>query len=77
MRPLRKTGRIMVMSNRCPVPNQGSLVTMMSPGFSVSAGKRFSMCRAVTGALPMKAGMPNVPCAMELHSASSTTHDRS
>ena len=59
------------------MPSQGSLVKMTSPGFSVSGGKRFNIWRSVMGALPMNTGTLNVPWAMELASASSTTQVRS
>ena len=57
MRPLRNTGRTMVMSGRCPVPSHGSLVPRTSPGCHVEAGNRSSAACIVRGSVPTNDGM--------------------
>ena len=77
MRPLRNTGRIMVMSKRWPVPEPGIVGDDDVAGLQRLRRESLQHVPRVTGALPMNTGMPNVPCAIELVSASSTTQVRS
>src|ERR1700736_2333314 len=67
----------MLMSLRCPVPIQGSLVTSTSPGLSDAGGNARRKCRTVTGSVPMNEGMLNEDCASEWPSASSRTQAKS
>src|SRR6516164_8221380 len=67
----------MLMSFKCPVPSQGSLVTSTSPGRSDAGGNARSRWRTVTGKVPMNEGMLNEDCAKERPSASSRTHAKS
>jgi hypothetical protein len=76
-RPSRKMGLATVMSGRCPVPSQRSLVISTSPGSSVSSGKWWMKCFTVSGRVPMKEGMLSVACTSDCPRASVTTQEKS
>jgi len=71
--PRWKIGAAMVMSGRCPVASQGSLVMTQSPGCHCSMGMRSRKLRNVRGRMPTNEGMPAVFSASESPLASINT----
>ena len=60
-----KSASATVMSGKCPVPSQMSLVIRMSSGASASGGNTSRKCVIVRGRVPMKDGILSVACASD------------
>ena len=58
--PLWKIGDTAVISGRCPVASQGSLVITQSPGCQLSAGNFARKCLVVRGNMQLKLAIPPV-----------------